>query len=217
MPAARQTEHEACLDGRERERAERYRHLPSRKRFVAARGILKRLAGAYLGREANELSFAIGEHGKPYVSERESLPLRFNSTDSDDVALFAFCLAGEIGIDVEHRNRKVDHEALAKRKLSPREYSLYESAGDADERRIRMLSMWTRKEAYGKAIGVGINYKLNSIDLAGDGEDGRSLIIAPDGLPWEISTIHPDPDIIVSVVAAGAGWKYRGFRYPPLG
>ena len=205
--------YESCMDGRERARANRYSVEQSRIRFIRARGILKELLGMYTGFEPTTMSFDHGPLGKPYLSPMPELPLQFNSTDTHGEALYAFCRFGEIGVDIEFMNREVSHGGIAKRKFSRHEYEEYLDRS-LEKRKNFFLSVWTRKEAYGKAKGVGIRYRLNSVNLIGDEGLSRFSIRDENGIRWGISQVCPALGVTACVVAEGEGWGIRCFRLP---
>ncbi|HEY1203980.1 MAG: 4'-phosphopantetheinyl transferase superfamily protein [Bryobacteraceae bacterium] len=141
----------AELDAEELARAARFRFPEIRQRWVAGRAALRRLLERYTGVPAAELRFARGEHGKPYLAGSR---VRFNMTDSGDLALYAVTLDAEIGVDVE-RVRAIDGASISRRFLPEAEAA----AVAADP--ASFLRIWTRREAYLKCIGVG----LRRIDL----------------------------------------------------
>ena len=204
--------YESCLDARETRRANRYRSEQGRFRFICARGILKELLAAYCGYDPQNISFALGTMGKPYLSPMSDPPIQFNTTDTQNEALFAFCRSGEIGVDIELLPREVKHERIAYRKFSQTEYEAY-IAKPMSQRKDYFLSVWTRKEAYGKAKGVGIRYTLNSVNLVcGEGLSSVSLTDSL-GTEWEIRQIKPFESATACVVTQGAGWNFRCFHF----
>src|SRR4051794_77136 len=56
---------EATLNVEERARADRFRGVGLRQKFVAGRGALRSLLGRYLGCAPAEIRFRYGVHGKP--------------------------------------------------------------------------------------------------------------------------------------------------------
>jgi 4'-phosphopantetheinyl transferase len=88
----------SLLNPAERERAARFRFERDRRRYVVARGRLRELIGARLGRRPEALQFDYGRKGKPRLSDRA---LHFNLSHSDDVALYAFSSGCDIGVDIE--------------------------------------------------------------------------------------------------------------------
>jgi 4'-phosphopantetheinyl transferase len=141
----------AELDAAERDRAARFRFPDMRHRWTAGRAALRRLLERYTGVPAADLRFARGEHGKPYLAGSR---VRFNMTDSGDLALYAVTLDAEIGVDVE-RVRAIDGASISRRFLPASE------AAAVRDDPASFFHMWTRREAYLKCIGVG----LRRIDL----------------------------------------------------
>lgn len=207
--------YESCLDRWELRRASKYSLEPSRKRFVCARGILKELLGQYVGYTPAQISFSLGSFGKPYFPAEISKSLNFNSTDTEDEALFAVCMAAEVGIDIELDSRNVRHQAIARRKFSRQEMQQYEQCPASRQKQF-FLKIWTRKEAYGKAKGVGIRYRLNSVNLVDDMGSDRFEIQDGDGKPWEVVQISPANGVTACVVIEGTGWHLRFFRVPDV-
>src|SRR3954447_26422662 len=84
---------------------------------LVARGLLRTALGRYLGVGAAEVPLERSSSGKPRVAGTPP-PLRFSLSHSCGLA--ALCLHGhlEVGIDVEHRARRLDLAALT-RTLQP--------------------------------------------------------------------------------------------------
>ena len=200
------------LDHHEIARVNRYSNALSRNRFIVARGILRELLGNYLNQSLEKLEFSLGVQGKPYFKAEQRPPIQFNTTDSRDTSLYAICRSGEIGLDVEFADRQVRHELIAPRKLTPREYDLYLKRPD-DERREFFLYVWTRKEAYGKARGVGMRYNMREADLLGADELENVRVEDAGGKGWDIVQIRPDKKIIVCVVTETSGNRFRLLNY----
>jgi len=89
-----------------------------------------------------------GKHGKPFVPGHE---VRFNLSHSGALTVCAFARGREVGIDVERENRKVEPLKLAQRFFAPDEAEAVRNGG-----REVFFRLWTRKEAYLKALGLGI-------------------------------------------------------------
>ncbi len=203
--------YESCLDEREIARANRYTIEQARRYFVVARGTLKWLLSKYTDTNPTQIRFQLGPKGKPYLHSNDETSLQFNSTDTKHEALFAFCWDAELGIDIELRSRSVRHELIASKKLTPGEFKLYQQCPE-NIRRQFFLSVWTRKEAYGKAKGFGMYYPMAEIELV------RSLKLEPisisdqSGLVWQVIQLEPSPKLTACVVTQGAGFILQRFR-----
>ena len=206
--------YEKFMDMREKARADRYLMDLSRTRFISARAILKQLLSKYTGGDPAEISFRLGPQGKPYLPAKSSPMLQFNSTDTQEEALYAFCLDAEIGVDIEYKTRQVRHEIIAKRKLTKQENDLYLACPES-QRKQYFLSLWTRKEAYGKALGVGIKYRLNEVNLVSADSADRVVVRDDEDIQWDVVQVEPAADLIACVVTQGTGWRLRCFRLEP--
>ncbi len=150
------------LDPSEHERAGRFRFEVDRERFIIAHGVLRTLLGERLSEDPARIIFSRGPYGKPYLPGSE---LRFNLSDTKDAMLVGITKGGEIGVDIESMQRRVDHFAVSEHYFTPEEI---ESIAIAPDSKRRFLEFWTRKEAVLKASGVGImdDLKVLRVDAA---------------------------------------------------
>lgn len=149
---------ESLLAGDELDRARRFFFARDRRRYVVGRGILRVILGRYVGVAPAELRFAYGPNGKPALAtERgETPPIFFNVAHSDGLALYAFCRAGEVGIDVERVRDLPDCEDVAQAAFSPRELARLRAC-PPERRREEFFRAWARQEAVLKALGTGLS------------------------------------------------------------
>jgi 4'-phosphopantetheinyl transferase len=143
----------------ERDRADRFRFERDRSRYTVGRALLRRLLARYLDTEPRELAFSYGQFDKPALV---SGPW-FNVSHSGPVVLYAFSSAAEVGVDVE-LDRDFARERIAERFFSPAEVRALRSLPVEDQPRA-FLTCWTRKEAFIKARGDGLNLALDSFDV----------------------------------------------------
>jgi 4'-phosphopantetheinyl transferase len=177
---------EATLSPDEISRADRFHFPRDRARFVAGRGILRVLLGAYLKREPQSLSFKYGPQGKPKLEQNQGNSLHFNLSHKEGLGAYAFARQRQLGIDVEAIASDFPGEDIARRFFSSRE--LQELVALSPELRAEAFFLaWTRKEAYIKAQGQGLHIRLDSFDVTlTPGEPARFLRgITPE---WQIFT-----------------------------
>lgn len=97
------------------------------------------------------------EHGQPFL---ENYPrLHFSQSHCKKVVAIAIDQDGPIGIDVECR-RKVG-ENLIQRVCNKEEQHLIGRSADPE---LEFLRLWTRKEAYVKCLGTGIQDSLQEVE-----------------------------------------------------
>lgn len=152
----------------EREKAGRFHFVRDARRFIAAHGILRAILGGYLNLGPEEIAFAYGPSGKPFlaggIGTGEGVPLHFNMAHSGGLGLFAVAAAGEVGIDLELRRDLPDLDRLARIVLTPRELAAY-LGQDHDRKTRTFFASWTRKEAVVKACGDGVSLGLDGFEV----------------------------------------------------
>ncbi|MGJ3248333.1 MAG: 4'-phosphopantetheinyl transferase family protein [Elainellaceae cyanobacterium] len=140
----------------EQERAQRFRSDLHRQQFIAARGLLRLLLGAYLEVDPTQIQFTYGPYGKPLLNASSpSQVLHFNLSHSHEMVLYAVTRDRPVGIDIEYLRRVPNVEQLAHRFFSPIEAAAI-SALPPDQQQTAFFCGWTRKEAYLKATGRGL-------------------------------------------------------------
>jgi 4'-phosphopantetheinyl transferase len=150
----------------EKKRAERFTIAVERDRFVAVRAILRELLGAYLHELPVSLSFERSALGKPRLHRRPGAPdLRFNLSHSHNLALFAFSRGREVGIDIEKILPEFANEGIAEQYFSAREQEDLRATPN-ELRAESFFRCWTRKEAYVKARGDGLDIPLDSFTVS---------------------------------------------------
>ncbi len=162
------------LSDDEQERAARYLVAGPREQFVVARGVLRSLLGRYLGVEPRGLSFGQNRHGKPILLSPGSR-LHFNVSHSREVALYAFALRGEVGVDVEHCRPHASHLDLARRFFTPAEADAL-TALPLGESESAFFRVWTRKEAFLKLLGLGLAGGTESFEVSVPPDEPARLV-----------------------------------------
>jgi 4'-phosphopantetheinyl transferase len=151
------------LGPEETARAHAFRCERLRQNFTVVHGILRELVGRYLGEEAAKLRFSAGRNGKLHIVPPGEV--QFNLSHSDDIAMFGFTATGEVGVDVEKIRPLDDFLDIANRFFCPDETRDLMSCLP-DERQRAFFRCWTRKEAYLKAVGGGLQIPLNSFRVS---------------------------------------------------
>lgn len=194
------------LSDDERSHAERFRFARDRDRFTVCRAHLRRILGNYLNQPPEKIRFELGPHGKPRLSAApRASRICFNVTHSRDDALIAVANGREVGIDLEHLRDDLDPLKLASRFLTPGENEFI-ARHSPEERIAAFLTCWTRKEAWMKAVGVGLTKSLSHFDVT-PSLGQRSATLGP--LPgsadlWTVHELQSAPGAIAAIVVRGA-------------
>lgn len=201
------------LSERERRRVERFKVAGVRREFTAARATLKLLLAAYLQRAPGELAFRYGPLGKPSVpAVAGGAELCFNYTDSEGYALYAFSWGRELGVDLERLSRQVRCRRIIERRFAPAESDALLAMPDEEQRRS-FLACWTRKEGYGKALGLGIRFPFDRLELCVDcSSSPLSVNDHVNGEAWDIHQLYPTDDFVAALVHPSGELPRRYYR-----
>lgn len=190
---------QATLSLEEKARADRFHFANDRNRFVAARGLLRELLGRYLRRAPADLEFSYGRHGKPVLSgENPSSGLCFNVSHSAGLAVYAFARERNLGIDVEHVRPESAGEDIAQHYFSAREVNDLRTL-PPEARAEGFFHCWTRKEAYLKATGMGLQIPLDSFSVSLLPEKPAEFLGGVDPR-WHMAGYHPIEGYVAAVV-----------------
>ncbi|MEP7279706.1 MAG: 4'-phosphopantetheinyl transferase superfamily protein [Bacteroidota bacterium] len=189
------------------QRAGRFRFEKDKKRFIAARGILRQILAGYLKMTAQQLRFEYTSFGKPVLAKNSDFDnIYFNLSHSDAYALYAFTRHRNVGIDIELIRNDAAVYQIAQKFFSPGEVSSLESTNKNKLHDI-FFQYWTRKEAIVKAKGEGISSPLEKVNvslidgkvlspvlLPGDGNENRS---------WYVKDLFPCAGYVAAIAVEG--------------
>ena len=173
---------------------------------------VRELLARYVGVAPHQLVFGANDHGRPFLAD---LPagatghLSFNLTHTDGLIALAVARNAEIGIDAEHLGRHYAPTLAASVFASDEVEALQALA--ATQQHLRFVELWTLKESYMKARGLGLRLPLDqfSVDLR---TDGRIALRCADGFGdtaarWSLRQFRPSPE---HVLALGSGSLQKG-------
>jgi 4'-phosphopantetheinyl transferase len=183
------------LSADEQERAARFRFEIHRNRYTVARGMLREVLGSQLGVAPEALMFTYGSHGKPSLVDSD---LQFNVSHSHDAGMIAVARGREVGCDIERIEPKFADDQIPERFFSPNEVAALRLLPKADQHRA-FFRIWTRKEAFIKACGLGMSLPLDSFDVTLG--DEALLLHGADG--WSVRAVEAPRGYEAAVVARG--------------
>jgi 4'-phosphopantetheinyl transferase len=209
----------AVLSPDEREKAARFRSASLTCRFIRKRAALRHILATYGRTRAVDLAFGTGAHGKPYLQERSGAasPLEFNMSDAGEYAVVAVAMQQPIGVDIETIRPIEDADDIVEHHFSAIERAAYRRLAP-EQRPTAFFTAWTRKEAYVKAVGLGLHLPLGSFSVAID-PAAPARLIEIDGDPtkaaeWTLMPVAVPKGHVGAVVARGPISNCQAWTWP---
>ncbi|HZL12483.1 MAG TPA: 4'-phosphopantetheinyl transferase superfamily protein [Prolixibacteraceae bacterium] len=149
--------------------SEKLRGEGQKNTWLSCRATLRLILGTYLNKEPMEVEFVKSRFGKLSLVDSN---LFFNVSHSSHSFLLGFCTNGRIGVDIEKLSGREDLPALIEYAFSEEEAN-YCQTGNLTE---RFAEIWTLKEAFLKAMGIGLVDDLKSITVIGNQQNNISRL-----------------------------------------
>jgi 4'-phosphopantetheinyl transferase len=188
--------HEAMqmLPESERKQSERFRFEILKTRYIKGHYLLRSLLGMYLGIDFYDQEFHIHKYGKPSLKNTQAEDsIYFNMSNSKNTCICVFRQHGDIGVDVEKIHELSNLDRIVERFFSPLERKKIRSLSE-QSRKKTFFKYWTRKEALLKAMGVGLSFPLDKVDVTDDQEETAEAFVKTTGLhaesEWTLKDIN---------------------------
>lgn len=147
--------------------------------------------------------FVLNEYGKPFIGNSAlSLPLCFNISHTEKMVVMAVTLNRDIGVDVEYLPREGLTLELACKFFSEHEVK-YLLNLPRNKQKTRFYDLWTLKEAYTKACGMGLSIPLNEFSYLISDSGNISIdfhdLREDDSKAWKFWQVHPNEEHKIAV------------------
>ena len=157
------------------------------------------------------LRYAREAHGRPYLDTSDAPA--YNLAHSDAWALLALARDTTVGVDLEAPRTVARRAQLLARFFRASEREAIAAAHDPER---MLLHAWAGKEAVVKAIGRGIAYGLERVELALDAEGvcGVRALQGPAAAlgPWTVGSFDLPAGYLGALAWRGAPRPVRAFR-----
>lgn len=180
--------------------------------------MLRELLGRYLDAPPAAVEFRYGPRGKPALaSPWDRSDLRFNLSHTGNVVAFAVSRGAEVGIDLERVRPLPDLEGVAERFFAAAEIRALLDL--TPEQRLRAFyRIWTRKEAFVKAVGDGLAHSLSDFVVTFGSDEGPAIVHRA-GHPgaadrWTLVHLEPAGHAVGAVALSGDRAAIRRWRHP---
>ncbi|MDE2985414.1 MAG: 4'-phosphopantetheinyl transferase superfamily protein [Gemmatimonadota bacterium] len=178
----------SLLSRDERARADRFVYDRHRRRYTVAQAHLRRVLAGLTGIRPEKIGFRFGKHGKPFLRTGPS----FNQSHSGERIMIAVSARGRLGVDIEEIRVVKYLLAIADKNFGADEAAQLHSAA-GHERQELFFRLWTRKEAFLKALGVGLTHPLRtfSVDPSPGAERGLLRVegLGEDPAHWHVGGV----------------------------
>lgn len=188
-------------------RAARFSHPGARLNHVVARALVRTALSHYADVDPRDWSFGADARGKPFVAGPATPPdLRFSLSHADGLVALAVAEGRDVGVDVENVARPVDAIAIAGAAFAPAEAAAIADAPHP-EGQMRFFALWTLKEAYLKATGLGIAGGLAGVTFDLASLEPRARLAGADA--WRFVRSAPTPKHVLALAVAGTALDLR--------
>jgi len=179
--------------------------LDSRRRsFVLGRILLRSAVARLAGISPDDVVVRIEPSGRPVLAG--SLSELFVSIAHSGPYVVVAVANRPVGVDVERVRQVASFRQVAARVCSFQEMHVIARSSSATAER-RFFGVWTRKEAYGKALGLGLDFPLRWVTV------GRRVSVGEGR--WGVHDPGVDPARVAAVVAQARGWRLRHVDVDP--
>ena len=204
------------LSQEERDRAARFRHAGARAEFIVARALLRLLLGECLGMEA-----------RCVPSRRLRGESRGWRTPWSRPMLqrLPFSWHGVVRFDRPVRGRRGRGARAAVQRRDGPGGSIFHAdrvgraaALDSPRRLETFFRLWTRKEAYLKAHGLGLSFGLERVEVS-HSEDDPARVVHIDGdheaaAAWSLRTLAPAAGYVGALALQAHDYRLFCWRLP---
>jgi len=140
-------------------RERRYKFPIDRQRFLVRRALVRTVLSHYTEDDPRRWTFVNNAYGKPAIVKPAGVPLRFNLSHTRGLAVCAVARQHDVGVDVEDLEQEDVDLGIAKQYFAAAEVDTLRGLPHRQQR-TAFFELWTLKEAYIKARGMGLSIPL---------------------------------------------------------
>jgi 4'-phosphopantetheinyl transferase len=192
------------LDDAERARAQTFRFPHLAAEFIQSHAAMRILIAEQIGLHPRAIQLSKGKYGKPRVTGQTGF--EFSISHSCGLASFAFSTQGPVGIDIEKVRVLKDCDALVQQFFS---HSERDELGRlrACEHLRAFYAVWTRKEAYLKALGTGLATPPRTVSVTVDPDAAPAVAGASESeqacCHWQLVDLRVDAGYAAALAYSG--------------
>lgn len=166
------------------------------ERFLLAHGLINYIFSKTLQISLDNLRFNFNENGKPKIEN--NYEIKYNISHSEEMVVIAISIIKEIGVDVEKINENVEYKQIAKAFFHPIELNTFKNKSKIEQGK-NFFKIWVTKEAYTKALGIGLNRPMNSFYMEENFHDKACIVDEIENIENYMYIFEPQVDYIAAV------------------
>jgi 4'-phosphopantetheinyl transferase len=201
------------LSNIEQSRASKFRFEIHKNKYIVRTAVLRILLSNYMRCQPKEIEFKIGEFGKPKLNNSN---LGFNLSHSKNKAIIAISKHLQLGVDIEYIDEKIEAKQIANHYFSVEDRKQLYALND-EKLADGFFNIWTKKEAFIKAIGTGLTYPLDSFDVNLDILEKNALTRLENSFAeakeWNLFSIETFNDFKSALAYNGKTKEIQYFNY----
>ncbi|MEV6019565.1 MULTISPECIES: 4'-phosphopantetheinyl transferase superfamily protein [unclassified Streptomyces] len=196
------------LDERENATAARFLFERDRRQYLVAHTLVRRALALEAGLGEAELVIWRSSRGRPFLQPLPGgLPrggghLDFNLSHAGGYSLLGIVRRQRVGVDVECLDREAGALETILTTFTAQEQHWAAQAPPGRQRDRRVLRLWTLKEAYSKARGLGLGLPFDEFAFTLDDDRGVLAFQPPPddlGGRWRLLELEPLPGVLAAV------------------
>ncbi|MEU0580151.1 4'-phosphopantetheinyl transferase superfamily protein [Streptomyces griseoincarnatus] len=196
------------LDEHEQQIAGRFLFERDRRQYLVAHALVRRVLALESGIPEAEAVIWRSARGRPFLQKpagglpRGGRELDFNLSHAHGHNLLGVVRRHRIGVDVERLDRGDQGFGAVVETFTASEQAWVAQAAPGRPRDRRVLRLWTLKEAYSKARGLGLGLPFDAFSFTLAEDRGVLAFHPPDhdsGHGWRFVELEPVPDVLAAV------------------
>ncbi|QDY75213.1 4'-phosphopantetheinyl transferase family protein [Streptomyces qinzhouensis] len=194
----------------EHRRADAFRLDTDRHQFQYTRWLLRTGLSRLAPVAPQDWEFVATPHGKPAIHPRFGSDVQFSLSHSGGLCLIGLAHGRPVGVDIQTCEALSSPQRVARlagKCLAPAERTRVDTL-TGREQRDAVIQLWTLKEAYAKAVGLGLRLPFDQIAFRPDHR--RGIVLQPtatvrDPGRWDCWAPPPPPGFRMAVCLARPG------------
>jgi 4'-phosphopantetheinyl transferase len=192
------------LSASELTHTQNFHFAEDRRRFLITRALVRTVLSRYARTEPSRWSFVQNRYGRPEIVAESAADKRisFNVSHTKGLILLGVACDHALGVDTERvcaRNAVLD---VAEYYFAAEEV-LAMHALRAERRSERFYQLWTLKESYIKARGMGLSIPLDQVSFSFPREERLALASHPsledDTAEWRFWQVRPGAEYLAAI------------------